>query len=131
MTESGQNLALILSAWTSMLRSESTQELASLLDEHVFWQGVLPEQACHNREEVLNLLVRNRARPPRITRVEAEEFGDRVAVSVQGPDFPENEALAAGAPRSLVFTFEAGKVVRMESLASRDAAFDLAARSDR
>ena len=35
--------------------------------------------------------------------------------------------LAPGTPRSLVFTFRAGKVVRMESLSSRDAAFALPA----
>lgn len=81
---------------------------------------------------MLHTLERLRAHPPRITRIEAEEFGDRVAISVEGPDFPaisesaEAQLLAPGAPRSLVFTFRAGRVVRMESLHSRDAAFALA-----
>jgi hypothetical protein len=126
MSETGENLALILSAWTDMLRRGDTQALAAMLDEKVVWQGILPEQVCRNRDEVLNLLVRNRPRPPRLTRIEAEEFGDRVAVSVAGPDFPDNEALAAKAPRSLVFTFRDGRVVKMQSLATRDAAFDTA-----
>jgi hypothetical protein len=41
-------------------------------------------------------------------------------------DAAETHVLAPGAPRSLVFTFRDGKVVRMESLPSRDAAFALA-----
>jgi hypothetical protein len=121
--EAGNNLALILSAWTEMLRDGNTQALGSILDENVVWQGILPEQVCRDREEVLDLLSRRRGRPPRLTRIEAQEFGDQVAVSVSGPDFPDNEVLAAKAPRSLIFTFRDGRVVRMESLATRDAAF--------
>ena len=133
MPQSGENLALVVSAWTGMFRSGSSDALAALLDENVVWQGLLPELVCGDRGQVLRILDRFRGHPPRITRIEAEEFGDRVAVSVEGPDFPAMPdrsgapILAAGAPRSLVFTFRAGRVVRMESLPSRDAAFALAA----
>jgi hypothetical protein len=132
MGEVGDNLARLISAWTGMLRSGQSAELAGLLDEGVVWQGMLPELICHGREEALDVMVRNRRRPPRITRIEAEEFGDRVVVSVEGPDFPEGtEApegplLPPGAPRSLVFTFQNGRVVRMESFPTREAAFALA-----
>jgi hypothetical protein len=133
LSEIGDNLALLIAAWTGMLRSGSSEALVSILDESVVWQGLLPDLVCANREQVLENLGRLRGHPPRITRIEAEEFGDRVAISVEGPDFPavtdtaEAPLLAPGAPRSLVFTFRAGKVVRMESLRSRDAAFALAA----
>lgn len=128
----GDNLALLVTAWTGMFRSRSSEGLAGILDENVVWQGLRPELRCEDRGQVLRLLGRWSAHPPRITRLEAEEFGARVAISVEGPDFPamldpgEAPLLAAGAPRSLVFTFQAGKVVRMESLPSRDAAFALA-----
>jgi hypothetical protein len=130
MSEIGDNLVLLISAWTGMFRSGQTAELGEILDDGVVWQGVLPELVCRGREEVLGVMVRNR-RPPRITRIEAEEFGDQVAVSVEGPDFPEPDSpegdlLPPGSPRSLVFTFRNGRVVRMESLPSRDAAFALA-----
>jgi hypothetical protein len=51
-----------------------------------------------------------------------------VAISVEGPDFPtlsgpDEVLLQPEAPRSLVFTFREGMVVRMESLPSREAAF--------
>ena len=39
--------------------------------------------------------------PLRLTKVEVDEVGDRVVVSVEGPGLPENPALAAGAPRTL------------------------------
>jgi hypothetical protein len=132
MSEIGDNLTLLVAAWTGMFRSGSSEALAAILDENVVWQGVLPELLCSNRTQVLHTLDRLRAHPPRITRIEAEEFGDRVAISVEGPDFPASsesadaQVLAPGAPRSLVFTFQAGRVVRMESLHSRDAAFALA-----
>lgn len=130
MAEVGDNLGRIVGAWMEMAQTGNVAGLAALFDEDAVWQGLLPELACHGREQVLDLLVRGRRRVPRITRIEAQEFGDRVAVSVEGPDFPESPAphlLPPGAPRSLVFTFSAGRVVRMESLPNRDAAFAVAA----
>lgn len=57
--------------------------------------------------------------------MEAEEFGDRVVLTVEGPDFgpgPAGTALEPpGGPRTLVLTFEADRVVRLESFATRDA----------
>lgn len=132
MTEIGDNLALLVSAWTGMFRSGSSDALAGILDENVVWQGLLPELVCGDRRQVLEILGRLSRRSPRITRIEAEEFGDRVVISVEGPDFPamtdaaDAPLLAPGAPRSLVFTFGGGRVVRMESLPNRDAAFALA-----
>jgi len=123
MTEPGNHLARIVSAWSALFQRRSTDELAALLDESVVWQGLLPELMCHSREEVLHLIEHVARRVPHITRMEAEEFGDAVAVSVEGVDFPENEVLAANTPRSLVFTFSGGSVVRMQSFASRDDAF--------
>jgi ketosteroid isomerase-like protein len=120
-TETGERLASIVSAWTEMFSSGDTAALADLLDERVVWQGIGPDEICHNRGEVLELLTRRRRKPPRLTRFEAEEIGDRVAVSVDGPDFAQADMRAG--PRSLVFTFADGRIVRMESLATRDDAF--------
>jgi hypothetical protein len=129
MGEQGENLARIVSAWLAVLRSGDLVELAGLLDPNVVWQGVHPDEICRNRGQVLDILVRNKVRPPRLTRIEASEHGDSVAVSVQGPDFPETDTLTADAPRSLVFTFQAGMVVRIESFSTADAAFALVASS--
>ena len=125
VSEPGGGLAAILAAWTAMLRTGGTDELAAILDPDVVWWGILPEQVCHGRDETLDILARNRPRPPRITRVEAQESGHRVAVSVEGPDFPAGGPLPADAPRSLLFTFRGGKVIEMQSLPGRDAAFAL------
>jgi hypothetical protein len=60
--------------------------------------------------------------------MEAEEVGDRVVVSVEGPDFgpgPAGPGLQpAAGPRTLVLYFEEGTVVRMESFATREEALD-------
>lgn len=116
-------LALVVGAWSEVFTAGRLERLVELLDEDVQWDGVLPGMHCHDRAEVLQMLGRLATRPPRVTRVEAEEFDDNVAVSVTGPDFAETDALAAGTPRSLVFTFSGDRVARMRSFATRDEAF--------
>ncbi len=123
MADQGERLALVVAAWTALVRRGDAGELDRLLDSAVTWQGVRPELVCVGRDEVLGLLSNDRMRGLRITRLEAEELGERVAVSVQGPGFEQNDVLAAGAPRSLVFTFTDERITRMDSYASRDAAF--------
>jgi hypothetical protein len=125
----GANLSAVLGAWTAMMASGGAAELAAILDDAVVWQGLRPELVCRGREHVLDLLVRNRGRPPRITRIELEEFGDRVAVCVEGLDFTGpigsdgEPLLPPGAPRSLVLSMREGRVARMDSFPSREAAW--------
>jgi hypothetical protein len=126
MTRPGENLARIIGAWAEILRTGSAAALATLLDEEVVWQGVLPELACQGRAEATRFL--GRAPLPNITRMEAEERGDRVAVSVESAEFPVGPAgeglQPAGGSRALVFTFNGnGRVVRMESFLDKGAAF--------
>jgi hypothetical protein len=128
MAEAGENLARVVSAWLAVLRDRDTTELAGLLHPDVVWQGITPELVCRSRDEVLDIMVRNKRRPPRITRVEAEEHGELVAISVAGPDFPETEVQAPDTPRSLVFTFQLGTVTRIESVPTAEAAFAIARR---
>jgi hypothetical protein len=127
--EVGENLALIVAAWSDMLRIGSTDALHALLDEKVVWNGVFPDEICHGRQEVIGILMSNWRGAPRISRIEAEENGDRVAVSVEGPDFQGDDRRPADGPRSLVFTFRNGHVIRMHSLKSRDDAFRLVERA--
>lgn len=122
MAVPGANLALILSGLSAIQRTGSLRELGPILDEDVFWQGPAPDLSCSGREQVLGVMSGGAPRPLRLTKVEAEEVGDRVVVSVEGPGLPENPALAAGAPRTLVFTFADGKIVHIESFSGRDAA---------
>jgi hypothetical protein len=125
----GGNLARIVAAWTSLFHQGSTDALQDLLDEKVVWNGMFPDEICHDRHEVLGILGRNQLHAPRITRIEAEEHGDKVAVMVDGPDFPSDDRRPAGSPRSLVFTFRDGHVIRMQSFKNRDDAFRLVGRA--
>ncbi|MGH8299843.1 MAG: hypothetical protein ACRET5_00075 [Steroidobacteraceae bacterium] len=131
MNEPGSNLARVLAVWGEMSRSQTTAPLAEALAEDVVWQGLLPELVCHGRHAVRGVLGSARGgQPPRVTRMEAEEVGDRVVITVDGPDFgpgPAGSALGpSGGPRTLVLSFEDGTVVRMESYATRDQALDVA-----
>lgn len=123
MSEPGVNLGVVIAGLSDMLQAGSPHNLGPALAPSVFWQGPQPELFCSGREEVLGVMSGGAPRPLRLTKVEAEEVGDRVVVSVEGPGLPETPALAAGAPRTLVFTFVDGKVTRIESFSSRDAAF--------
>ena len=118
MAGAGDNLRRVLATWSA----SGVEALADILDPDVIWQGLQAELVCHGRDQVLELLGR-RQWPPRVTRIEAAEAGDRIAVSVQGPDFPTTDLLAGADPRSLVLTFRNGRVVRMESFRSTDEAF--------
>lgn len=127
MNEPGSNLARVLALWGDMSLSQSTAPLADAMTEDVVWQGLLPELVCHGRDEVRDVLGSARGgRLPRVTRMVAEEESDRVIVTVEGPDFvpgPAGSALEpAGGPRTLVLSFEDGRVVRMESFATREEA---------
>lgn len=117
MSGPGDNLALVLSAWLAAVRHGDTRELASIIDEDVVWQGLRSDLVCHGRTEVLRVLGHKQGRPPRLTKITAEEDGERVAMTVDGPDFEDNELLPASAPRSLVVTVRDGKVTRIDSRA--------------
>lgn len=125
MRQPGEHLARVIQAWADVLRSGNASALSGLLDENVVWQGVLPGLACHGREEALRFL--GKAPMANITRMEAKESGDNVAVSVESADFPEGpagpELQPPGGHRTLVFTFRDGRVVRMESFLDKNAAF--------
>jgi len=126
MADENYRLGRIVAAWTEMLHGGKTDALARLLSPDVVWQGGLPDQICHTRDEVLHLVGRIRPRPPRLTRFEAEEIGRNVVVSVEGPDFPPVDGQPAANRRSLVFMFADGQVIRIESTSSRERAFELA-----
>jgi len=123
--EPGDNLARVLRLWGELAQSEAMEPLADALAEDVVWQGLAPELVCHGRDQVREVLgwPRN-GRVPRVTRMTAEEVGDWVVVTVEGPDFgpgPAGAVLeASGGPRTLALLFEGGRVARMESFADRE-----------
>jgi ketosteroid isomerase-like protein len=108
----------VLATWST----SGVDALADVLDPDVVWQGLSAELVCTGRDQVLALLGRRRW-PLRVSRIEAAEAGDRVAISVEGPDFPSTDLLGAADPRSLVLTFRDGRVVRMESFRTAGEAF--------
>ncbi|MFI5282631.1 MAG: hypothetical protein ACHQ0J_05815 [Candidatus Dormibacterales bacterium] len=117
----GSNLGRIVAACSELFQAGTTEPLHAMLDERVVWEGMVPGEFCHNRDEVIGRLS-HVPRTARITRIEAEESGDLVMVSVDGPDF-RGDDLSRSGPRSLSFTFKDGRVTRMKSFATRDEAF--------
>lgn len=128
MSEPGNNLARVLGIWGELWRTETMEPLVDAMAADVVWQGLLPDLVCHGRDEVAGVLGSARAgRLPRITAMSAEEVGDRVVLTVEGPDLGSDPAGTAlepeGGPRTLVLWFADGKVTRMESFATREQAF--------
>ncbi len=131
MSEPGSNLARVLAVWGEMSRDQTMAPLVDVMAADVVWQGLLPELVCHGRDEVRRVLgSAGGGRLPRVTRMEAEEVGDSVVVTVEGPDFgpgPAGSVLEAiGGPRTLVLSFEDGRIVRMESFGTRQEALGVA-----
>lgn len=131
VSEPGSNLAQVLAVWGEMSHKQTMAPLADVMAEDVVWQGLLPELVCHGRDEVRGVLGSARGgRLPRVTRMEAEEVGDTVVVTVDGPDFGPGPAGAGlepiGGPRTLVLSFDDGRIVRMESFATRQEALGVA-----
>ena len=130
MTEPGSNLARVLTLLGEMSRSQTMAPLVDAMSDDVVWQGLLPELVCHGRDEVRDVLGSARGgQLPRVTRLEAEEAGDRVVLTVESPDLgpgPAGPGLEGlGGPRTLVFRFEDAKIVRMESFATRQEALSV------
>lgn len=117
MAPPGSHLMTVLRAVPAWLVDGDLQRLASLFAEDAVWQGIQDWQVCTGRDEITERLGRAGSRGIRLTGLEVHEEGDRVVVRAESPDLPETEDLAAGAPRSLAFTFRDGLVVRMETLA--------------
>lgn len=117
MASPESDLMTVLRAIPAWLADGDLDRLASLFAEDATWQGVQPWQVCRGRDEIVGRLGRTGSRGIRLTGLEVHEAGDRVVVHAESPDLPETEDLAAGAPRSLAFTFRDGLVVRMETLA--------------
>jgi ketosteroid isomerase-like protein len=131
MREPGDNLARVLAVWGEMSHSQTMAPLVDAMAEDVVWQGLLPELVCHGRDAVRDVLGSARGgRLPTVTHMEAEEAGNQVVITVEGPDFqpePAGSVLEpAGGPRTLVLSFEDGRIVRMESFATRQEALDVA-----
>lgn len=116
MAPPGTHLITVLRAIPAWLADGDLERLASLFAADAVWQGIRPEQLCAGRDEIVGRLGRAGSRGLRLTGLEAHEAGDQVVVHIESPDLPETEDLAAGAPRSLAFTFRDGVVVRMETL---------------
>src|SRR5512142_3190554 len=68
----GEALRRVLVAWTALMHDGDASLLEQALDDDVVWHGLLPELVCRNRDEVMRLFGRYRARPPSITRLEAQ-----------------------------------------------------------
>lgn len=127
MSEPGSNLARVLRVWAQMLERGSMAPLRELVAQDVVWQGLAPELVCRGRDEVARVLGSARGgRLPRVTRMAAEEVGDRVVVTVEGPDLGPGPAGARLEPpegaRTLVLSFEDGAIVRMDSFTTREEA---------
>jgi hypothetical protein len=122
MAAEGDNLVLVLGAWMDAARAGTLEALASVMDDDVVWYGFVPGTGCRGSHEVLAMLGRNRPSPPRVTRLEAVETGDTVAVCLESPDFRHP---LTGEPRPAAFlrlAIAGGRITEMRGVATREEA---------
>jgi ketosteroid isomerase-like protein len=99
-------------------RCHDLERLASRLDPDVVHQGVLPELACNNRDEVLANVRRSFVREDfGVDRLELIDAGERVVVGLAGPRFREVPWLKG--QLYMVYTLRDGRIVRMDDYLTR------------
>jgi SnoaL-like protein len=117
----GENLGALIGLWAEVVWGQRADAAARLVDEAVVWEQALGREAVHGRDAVVALLL-EWDRPPRLTCLEATEHDRHVVLSSRGPDLHAGGKAGPEGESHLVFTFDAGRITRIRSLATRDEA---------
>jgi SnoaL-like domain len=124
-----ENLGIILSGITSVLRSQDADGIEELLAPDVIWDGLWPGLRCDNREQAMRI-IRHAFAGERITAdaIEAFTAGDNVVIGLHGPGFNgtpgDRETVGQ---LYYVVTMRDGKVVHWRAFATRPEALAVAA----
>ncbi len=83
-----ENLGIVLTGITKVLRNQDADGIAELLASDVVWEGLWPGLRCDNREQAMRI-IRHAFADQRFTAdaIEAFAAGDNVVVGLHGPGF--------------------------------------------
>lgn len=115
MTQTAQNLDLILFAWVDALRRRDPKAIADRVAPDIVWHGLRRDLVCPNRTAVLHNITAGGPVRERVTGIEITAVDEhRVLLGVQLPGVTEffGETLEGG--MFDVFTINEGIIVRID-----------------
>jgi catechol 2,3-dioxygenase-like lactoylglutathione lyase family enzyme len=114
MTQTAQNLDLILFGWVDALRRRDPDLIADRLAPDIVWQGLRRDLVCPNRTAVLHNIAAGGPVRERVTGIEVAAVDEqRVLLGVQLGETLEGEIFD-------VFTINDGVITRIDEFKTRD-----------
>jgi hypothetical protein len=113
--------------WVNARRRADLDALASRLAPDVQHVGIRPGMICRNRDEVVALARNFGPRLPQVDVLELVAAGDRVVLSIRGPEIGVPAVEDSDAPRgqaTIVFTVRDGLITHMQDYLHRQDALD-------
>jgi catechol 2,3-dioxygenase-like lactoylglutathione lyase family enzyme len=127
MTQTAQNLDLILFGWVDALRRRDPDRIADRLAPDIVWQGLRRDLVCPNRTAVLHNITAGGPLRERATGIEVTAVDDhRVLLGVQLPGVTEFFGETLEGEMFDVFTINEGVIVRIDEFKTRDDALAFA-----
>lgn len=119
----GDRLAVLFTIWAEAVWNRHASAAAPALHEDVIFVNEPTGEQTRGRERVLDLLL-SFDRPPRLTRVEAFERGDRAYLFSEGRDLHAGGHHGPPGRSYLMFAFEGSVIREIRSFASPSDALD-------
>ena len=115
-------MARVIQLWAEVVWNQRDRVSDLPVDREVVFENVPTQEVTRGRDDVLAIL-RGFDRPPRLTRVESFELGDRVFLFSEGPDLHAGGRKGPEGRSFLVFVFDNGVLKAIRSYANREDAF--------
>lgn len=121
MTQTAENLELILFGWVDALRRRDPDRIADRLAADIVWQGLRQDLVCPNRSAVLDNIAAGGPLRDQVTGVEVTALDDhRMLLGVQLPGVTEFFGETLTGEMFDVFTITEGVILRIDEFKTRD-----------
>jgi uncharacterized glyoxalase superfamily protein PhnB len=127
MTQTDQNLELILFGWVDALRRRDPDRIADRLAGDIVWQGLRRDLVCPNRDAVLHNIADSGPIREQVSGIDVTVLDDQhVLLGVQVPGVTEFFGEQLDGEIFDVFTISDGIIVRIDEFKTRDDALAFA-----
>ena len=123
-----QNIEVVI-GFLDAVRRGDREAAAEFLDPDVFWQGVLPDLACRDSREVLDIFLRRREDPIEIDRLEVIGTPRGAVFAFHRPETWEIEGIEIQGVMYHAAEIEHRRITRIADYPDRDEAIAAAGRA--
>lgn len=127
MSQTDQNLELILFGWVDALRRRDPDRIADRLADDIIWQGLRRDLVCPNRDAVLHNIADSGPIREQVSGIDVTVLDDQhVLLGVQVPGVTEFFGEQLDGEIFDVFTINDGIILRIDEFKTRDDALAFA-----